>query len=110
MKHYVCSQSIGRIAGVRDRIGAHYYTDVKSEQRRIETHPLFLKGIIKIVDDTPPIPKPTIVGSEPVNETWEAHVRALGWRELRELAKDRGIPMFGKKAEQLIAELIELGG
>ena len=96
MKHYVCSHSIGRIAGVRDRLGIHFYTDSVEEQRRIERHPLFERGMIKLFVEPEPEreQKPTDVGIE-----------SLDWNGLKALAKERGISIHGKKKAQILEEL-----
>ena len=96
MKHYVCSHSIGRIAGVRDRLGEHFYTDSIEEQQRIERHPLFKKSVIKLEAEPEREQKPTDVGIE-----------SLDWNGLKALAKERGISVHGKKKAQILEELNE---
>lgn len=105
IKHYFGSFN-GRLAGVRGWTGGHYFTALKHEQEKIEEHPRFAAGLIKIIDDSEPKPRSTTVDLP----SWEEHVRGLKWDALRDLAKERGVATFGKKAVQLIEELTALGG
>ena len=112
IKHYF-GKFRGRIACCRDWLhGGHYYTANATLQRKIEAHPYFAAGRIEVIEDAPEAPddNSTSVESTPASPNWEAHIRGLNWNELRDLAKDRGIALFGKKAVHLIEELIELGG
>jgi hypothetical protein len=60
IKHYFGSFN-GRLAGVRGWTGGHYFTALKHEQEKIEEHPRFAAGLIKIIDDSAPQPRSTVV-------------------------------------------------
>lgn len=91
MKHYV---GIGpaRIAGVRGRIDGHYFTADPYEQKRIESHPSFVSGAVKLAVEEAPKPDDTDFSS-------------YGWNELRKAARDRGIKVANKSRAQIIKEL-----
>jgi hypothetical protein len=106
MKGYT-GTPFGRIAGtnwmpsLRD-----YYTASESEQKIIENHPWFKKGIIRPMQEGAEISEETGIAIKP---DYESYVTSLSWQALRALAKDRGLDTHGKKAVDLIQELLVLG-
>ena len=104
IKHYFGAFG-GRLAGVPGWTGGHFYTANSRLQGKIENHPYFAAEMIYEIGDE----RSTDVDL-PTEVPWDGYVKSLSWGELRDLAKDKGVSCFGKKAVDLIEELIELGG
>lgn len=113
LKHYFGILP-SRMACCQEWRGGHFFTANERLQRRIERHPYFRDGRIEIIDDEADAnmtERSTDVDPDAVvkRPNWDVYIRGLSWNELRALAGDRGISVFGKKAVDLIGELIELG-
>lgn len=106
LKHYMGKQA-GRIAGVPGWSGGPYITANVHLQEKIERHPFFKQGLIKLVEDEDQ--RSTGVDLNSKAPTWEEYIKSLNWTELRALAKDRDVSVFGRKAIDLIEELTALG-
>jgi hypothetical protein len=111
MKHYY-GQFPGRLACAQDWKGGHYFTANHRQQERIERHGFFRQGLIKVIDDEANAQfteRSTDVDLENAKvPNYDVYVKGLSWDQLRSLAKDKGISVFGKKAVDLIEELIKL--
>jgi hypothetical protein len=97
----------GRIAGIPNWRGGVFITGNERIQRKIEGHPFFVSGLITLEsDDVLAQPRPTDVDQP---ESWEEYVKGLTYKELQQLASDRGVRSVGVKAVELVEQLVELG-
>lgn len=95
MKHYFGRFS-GRLAGIANWKGGHFYTSDYHVQQKIENHPMYLAGIIETVGDTKKKEAPR-----------STDVDLMSYSELQKLGRDKGLHVVGMKKADLIQALKE---